>query len=509
MSMVIFAPCATIWAKGCTPVPKKPAVLTSVILFLLFLFLPSSVGAQNLPAHQPLTLRGVRVTGSLRLRVEPWDWFDTTAAESNYTFFASLLRMGFSQERPKWDWQLEFAQPTLLNLPAHSIAPAPGGQLGLGANYFAANTSSNAANLFAKQGFLRFKGILGDKPSSLRLGRFEFVDGGETALKDSTLATLKRDRIAHRLVGNFGFSHVGRSFDGVQYVRNTPGANLTLLAARATRGVFQVNGWGELDTDILYGAFTRPVGKNSPGEWRVFALSYHDGRRSLKTDNRPVAARTADQHNIRVTTLGGNWVQTRKIGAGTADVLVWGAWQFGNWDVLDHRAGAIAVEAGFQPDLKLKPWFRAGYFRSTGDSNPNDTGHGTFFQVLPTPRIYARFPFYNLMNNEDGFAELIFRPHPKWTLRSDAHFLRLSNKNDLWYVGGGAFQQNTFGYAGRPSNGSQSLANVYDVSADYQVNSQLTLTGYYAGATGRTVISKVYPKGAGGQFGYAELNWRF
>ncbi len=465
--------------------------------------------AQKPPSSTPITFAGIHFSGSLRVRPEVWDWFDTTAAEPNYAYFPSLLRLSFSQERPGWDWQVEFAQPLLLNLPDKAIAPPPQGQLGLGANYFAANANSTAAYFFAKQGFVRLKGIFGDKASSLRFGRFEFVEGAETTPKDATLAALKRDRIAQRLVGNFGFSHVGRSFDGVQYVRATPAMNLTLVAARATQGVFQVNAWGELDTDILYGAVTRPVGKTSSGEWRVFALSYHDGRRALKTDNRPAAARTADQHNIRVTSLGGNYTQTLNTGWGTADLLFWGTWQFGSWGVLDHRAGAVAIEGGLQPALKLKPWFRGGYFYSTGDDNPKDGQHGTFFQMLPTPRIYARFPFYNLMNNQDAFAEVILRPHPKWTIRSDAHFLRLANKNDLWYAGGGAFQPATFGFVGRPSNGSQSLANVYDLSADYQVNPHVTLTGYYAGATGRAVIRKIYPNGGKSQFGYAELNWKF
>jgi acyl-CoA synthetase (AMP-forming)/AMP-acid ligase II len=48
--------------------------------------------------------------------------------------------------------------------------------------------------------------------------------------------------------------------------------------------------------------------------------------------------------------------------------------------------------------------------------------------------------------------------------------LRLSNRNDLWYTGGGAFQPATFSFVGRPSNGSQSLANLYDVSVDDQIN---------------------------------------
>jgi hypothetical protein len=53
------------------------------------------------------------------------------------------------------------------------------------------------------------------------------------------------------------------------------------------------------------------------------------------------------------------------------------------------------------------------------------------------------------------------------------------------------------------------LATLYDLSVDYVVNPHLTLTGYYAIATGRTVIAKIYPGGETGQLGYAELNWKF
>ncbi len=487
--------------------PKRAPFLAG--LLVLCSISPSWLSAQAQPSPPPITFSGIRFSGNWRVRPEMWDWFDTTSAEPNYVYFASLLRLSLSQEKKKWGWQVEFAQPLLLNLPEKSIAPPPQGQLGLGASYFAANTDSTALNLFLKQGFVRVKGIFGDEASTVRIGRFEFVDGAETTPKNVTLAVLKRDRIAHRLIGNFGFSHVGRSFDGMLYVRGTAGTNITLVAARATRGVFQVNGWGELDTDVFYGALTRSVGKKSAGEWRVFALSYHDGRGVLKTDNRSPGARAADRHNIRVTSLGGHYLQTVTTGAGSLDALLWGVGQFGNWGVLDQRSGAVALEAGYQPKLRLKPWFRVGCFYSTGDGNPNDGTHGTFFQVLPTPRIYARFPFYNLMNNQDAFAEFILRPHPKWILRSDAHSLRLTNQNDLWYSGGGAYDQTTFGFAGRPSNGSRSLANVYDLSVDYQVNVHVVLSGYYAGATGRTVIENIYPHGGTGQFGYVELNWRF
>ncbi|HXE89433.1 MAG TPA: alginate export family protein [Terriglobales bacterium] len=466
--------------------------------------------AQNPPADSPPAAKfPIKVTLQVRLRLESWDWFDTPLADGTYEYFASQVRLGIGQDRESWEWQIELAQPTLLGLPDNAIAPAPQGQLGMGPSYFAANDSErNVAGVFPKQAFVRLKGLGSDRPSRLRLGRFELIEGAETTPKDATLAALKRERIAHRLIGNFAFSHVGRSFDGVEYVRSTPAANFTAMAGRVTQGVFDTHGSIDLDVDAIYGAYTRALHKQNTGEWRAFVLHYHDGRGALKVDNRPLAARQADRRNIRLTTLGGHYLDVFPAGRGRADVLLWGAWQFGDWGALDHRAGAGAVEVGYQPAWTLKPWFRLGYFRSSGDGNPADGEHNTFFQVLPTPRIYARFPFFNLMNNEDAFAELILRPHAKVTLRSDLHWLRLGNARDLWYLGGGAFQDTTFGYAGRPSGGRKSLATMADVSADWKVNSQVSLTFYLGGAFSRSAIAASYPKAGNGRLSYLELNWR-
>ena len=50
------------------------------------------------------------------------------------------------------------------------------------------------------------------------------------------------------------------------------------------------------------------------------------------------------------------------------------------------------------------------------------------------------------------------------------------------------------------------LTSAGPVSFNYNASNELTST---SAATGRTVIEKIYPDGAGSQFGYAELNWRF
>jgi hypothetical protein len=454
------------------------------------------------------------ISGSWRVRMEAWDWFEGDTGNSTYVFPHSLLRVAIGQESKHFDWQLEAAQIMILALPRDAIVPSsqgPQGQLGLGGTYYAANGNGrNNVNGFVKQAYVRFKGLGNGR---LRLGRFEYVDGTEVTPKDPTLATLVQTRIAQRLIGNFGFSAVTRSFDGAQFGYDFGKTNLTLVGARATRGVFQVDGMGEVDADIYYGAVTAPVGtKESAGELRLFGLGYVDHRTSvLKTDNRTQAARAADHGQIQIGTFGGNYLHVFNTpSSGKFDAVVWGAAQAGTWGLVSHHAGTFVGEFGWQPPVKtLKPWLSAGYSWGSGDGNSGDSVHETFFQVLPTPRIYARFPFYNMENNEDFYGSLTLRPHSKLSIRSDLHALRLASPNDLWYAGGGVFQQMTFGYTGRPSGGNRSLANVWDLSADYQVTREFGISLYYAHAWGKGVIANIYPRDRNGQLFYLETNLRF
>ena len=244
----------------------------------------------------------------------------------------------------------------------------------------------------------------------------------------------------------------------------------------------------------------------------MFGLGYIDHRTLvLKTDNRPTAVRAADLGKIEIATWGADYVHVfNTANAGKFDLLGWGVAQTGAWGNLTQRADAFVGEAGWQPPVKpLHPWLSAGYSYGSGDGNPNDRTHGTFFQVLTTPRQYARFPFYNMMNDEDFYGTLNLRPASKLALRSEGHALRLASASDLWYLGGGAFQPQTFGYTGRPANGSRSLANVWDVSADCQVTRSFSATLYYGHAWGKSVIAKIYPKDADGQLIFLETNYHF
>lgn len=489
-------------------------MLKSAVLALAVCAAWSADGQSTSSGSDPIKLGGITVTGSLRARLYDWDWFQPAAGNNNYAYSGNILRIGLSESLDTWDWNAEFAVPFLLGLPSNSTGTGPQqGALGLGANYVAANGGSrNTAMIFPKQLYVRFDGLGGDKRHTLQIGRFEFLDGSEVTPKNAMLAALKRDRIAQRLIGNFGFSDVGRSFDGLHYVFGTPNDNFTFVGAVPTRGVFQVDGWGWNRIGFGYGSYTHEWGSGRhSADTRLFMIEYDDFRHILKTDNRSLAARRGDLENIRIDTFGGHTLHAFETGAGTLYGLFWGAVQTGRWGVQRQRAGAFDVEAGLQPKIlpKIKPSLGGGFTLGSGDSNPNDNTHGTFFQLLPTPRPYARFPFFNMMNTEDAFGILTLRPGPKITISSEFHSLRLSNANDLWYSGGGAFQPWTFGYVGRSTSGRRSLANLYDSSVDYRVNRRLTLTAYLGYAQGLAAMEQIYPHGKDGRFGYLEFLYRF
>jgi hypothetical protein len=467
--------------------------------------------AQSQP--EPMKLGDIIVTGSLRTRIYAWDWFAPAAGNNNYAYSGNLLRLNFAETHSAWDWDVELAAPFLLGLPNDATAPAPQGALGLGSNYYTANGNSQySAMVFAKQAYVRFKDFGGSEASKLQIGRFEFSDGTELSPKNATLATLKRDRVGQRLIGTFGFSDVGRSFDGVHYTYSKSKDDFTFVAALPTRGVFQTDGWGWNSVGFGYAAYTHDWGHgNHSADTRVFALDYDDWRHILKTDDRPLAMRKGDTENIRLQTFGAHSIHAFTTSAGTVDGLAWVAFQTGRWGTQTQLAYAVDFEGGFQPHLlpKLKPWLRGGFTMGSGDGNPNDSRHGTFFQVLPTPRPYARFPFFNMMNTEDGYGALLLRPHAKVTISSEFHSLRLSNPNDLWYSGGGVFQPWTFGYTGRSTSGRRSLGNLYDTSVEYRATRQATFTGYFGYTQGLASMETIYPKGKDGQFGYLEALLRF
>jgi hypothetical protein len=450
------------------------------------------------------------ISGSLRLRGEFWGWFEPKGPQDNtYNFLGSVARGAIQWKDDAFDVVFEGQNSSLASLPDDAVAPAPQGALGLGAVYFAHNRRRNDTNIFLKQTYLTLKKV-GLDGLMLKGGRFDFSEGNEVLTKDPTLDWLKNLRLSQRLIGPFPFSHVGRAYDGAHVSFTREPLNLTLMASHPTQGGFDLAGTKEMnEIDLLYGSInlTKPSFAENM-DARFFYIYYGDGRGLLKSDNRPAPVRTADKQDISLHTEGGHWIYTLPTSAGSLDFLAWGALQQGQWGKLEHDAWTWDLEIGWQPGmLPWKPWLRIGYGRSSGDDNAKDGDHETFFQILPTARLYSFSTFYNLMNSEDGFLQLILRPLPGVVGRTELHFVRLTEGKDLWYTGSGATLSDRnvgFGYPGRPAFGHRDLFRVIENSISYDWNKYVTLSAYYGHVFGKDVIRAIYA-GDDADFGYLEL----
>lgn len=474
------------------------------VVVLFFFFLPYPARGEEKAYLQHFSLKA-----NLRTRYELWNWFEAGGGNNDYGFGATLLRAGL---RYQYDWLTAFAElqnTSLLGLPDDAAAPSPQGALGLGAVYFSHNRDQDDASVFLKQGYLTLDFKWLDLTGlSFTGGRFEFSEGLEVLTGDPTLDWLKKLRITERLIGPFGWSHVGRAYDGFKLVHDTAPANLTVMVSHPTQGGFDLDGMDEIDRiDLLYGALTLKKSDWLPfAEGRLFYIYYGDGRHVAKVDNRPPDLRAADTQDISLSTFGAHFIAAREMGPGKGDLLLWGAWQDGEWGVLDHQGWAWAAEVGYQlTNILWKPWVRGGAFRSSGDDDPRDRDHDTFFQLLPTARIYSFSTFYNLMNNQDFFVQLILKPLPQLLSRTDFRFVRLTEGKDLWYQGSGAtLRKRIFGYVGRPGLGERDLMTLVETTLSYSITSWFGVNLYYMHSFGGGLVSRIFDN-HDADFGYVEL----
>lgn len=456
------------------------------------------LSAQAAPTPTPVSpTAAVTPILTARIRAESWNWFGDAPGD-DYLYPHLLLRFGAEQQFRTIGWRMELAAPLVFRAPDDATQ-------GHGAAYYRANGNRRSmAQLFPKQVYL----TLG-RPAAghrVRLGRFEFSEGGEVMPRDATLAALKRRSVVQRLIGPFNFTQGARSLDGVEYGWSGNGLTVSLLGALPGVGVFNLDGWDHVtEMPIAYAAVTGAVPwTRAESEWRVFAVGMRDARGLVKPDNRTLAVRTADRRAIEVLSVGGHLMQLVPTPSGPLDFAAWGAAQLGHWGMQPHRAWAADLEAGWQPRmLPWRPWLRLGLFVSSGDADPSDDRHGTFFQTLATPRLFARFPFYNLTNVRDLSASVSVRPAPRLTLRADVRSVGVGNTADGWYQGSGPYDRASFGIAYRPSAGERTIATLLDLSADVQLSPRWSIAAYGSVAPAGPVIGDL----SAGRFGFLEIGY--
>jgi hypothetical protein len=454
----------------------------------------------------------ITASGEITARNTYENWFEPALPNVNnsYDYFFTRTRLAIALRNPYINAYVQAQDVHMWNLPENSIAPAPQGAMGSGATYYSHAKSDTDHSLIIRQAYLDFPKLF-LKGLSARIGRFDYADGQEVTYKKNPKVTwLKNARLSDRMLGAFDWSSYNRSFDGLQMAYDAKTFNLYVSVTHPTQGGYENNAQKTISS-INLGNIT---GTMKYGEWlknteaRVFYYYYND-RRNIPNI---LGQSGLKDGPIRINTFGTHWLHTESIKSGVFDMLFWGALQDGKWGAVDHRAWAVAIEGGFQfTNVLCKPWIRGGYFVSSGDKDPKDGKHGTFYQMLPTARKYAFFPFYNLMNNEDLFIQTILKPREAFSIRADLHSLSLQKPQDLWYVGAGPTQGSgtIFGYTGRPSNNHKGLATVLDISPSYTFSKHLSANLYYGHVFGKDVIKSIYQNNSNGDLFFIEMKVQF
>ncbi len=256
-----------------------------------------------------------------------------------------------------------------------------------------ASTVSNEKGIDLHQGFLR----IGNDKRYLRLGRQELAYGEQ------------------RLVGNFDWDNVGRSFDGLQARYDFPKAQLTVDAFAAK--VKESQGPPERN-DIEFGGLylTAKCVKNVDID--LYFLSSRNGERNAAGDDRFTGTVGGRVH--------GTWTQL------TYDMEA--AWQFGHDFANDRRAWMWAGYLRWQLEPAWKSTVGFEWSRATGDGDPNDNVSREFDNLFPTNHLkYGYLDLLGLRNNRTlSLSFEVTEPKSALSAKLIGRLLGLDNAKGRW-----------------------------------------------------------------------------
>jgi len=426
-------------------------------------------------------------------RVEVWRYFDPPpngGQHADYTFGGNRATLGVTYAGSRWSARGVLQYVRLENLPAGAIGP---GLLGNGGAYF-----FQANGTFSYQFYLRSLSLSWRASRSglwAEAGRLSRAADTERRSGDAAIDHVVTHELSGRLLGDAEWSFYQRAWDGVRGGIDRGGRALTITAAVPTQGTFEESANLPMDR-VRVGAVEASA---APGtlvrrtRLDAFAVVYDDRRRiNTRPDNslRPAAA--AD---IRVGAIGAAAVGAYPWTAGVTDASVWAAWQAGDWYGQSHRAAAATVGVGHRfVALPARPWVRAGVTWASGDADPADGRHGTFFPMLPAGDRVSRLNAYALMNVHDRWAAVETRLHPALDVGAAVRHVGLASAFDRWYQGTGATNRvgNYFGYQGRNTGGATTIGTVVEGSAAWRARRWWTLRAYAARVAGGDAVARLF-----------------
>lgn len=280
-----------------------------------------------------------------------------------------------------------------------------------------------------------------DVPMIIRAGRQELSYGNQ------------------KIIGAFGWSNVGRTFNAVKMMYDREWFYLDAFASNVV--VPEDRHFNtESHDDDFYGLY---------GGWREFPGGVLEAYFLIRDDNR--AGRDREIYTFG-TRLQGYCPQYEAIDYSVELVAQTGDLAGG----VDQEAYAAHVAAGYT--FKNNPYTpRLGieYNFSTGDDDPDDGDNETFDNLFPTNHLhYGYMDLFSWRNIHNLRLSASGKPMEKLTLKCDLHFFWLDDTSDAWYnAGGGIVRPATPG-------ADDFVGEELDLTAIYKVNRHLVLMAGYS-----------------------------
>lgn len=250
---------------------------------------------------------------------------------------------------------------------------------------------TNDTNLGVHQGYLKLKNLFAEN-LSLQLGRFEAPYG------------------RHRLMGNVGWSNVGRSFDGIRLKTEGDTFKADFFILKVIERSFDTPP-NHRDWKLygIYGTFLQD-------RLDVFVLYDWDSRK------------IGNDYALARYTFGGLFKQKLKSGLG---YVFDAALQVGNRAANDISAYMIAGDLYYSPKHKIMFIYSQvskigiGFDITSGDDDLTDDKNKWFDNLYYTGHKFRGYMDYFIANRTDGLMDIILRgtiePDEKWSIDIDIH----------------------------------------------------------------------------------------
>jgi hypothetical protein len=291
---------------------------------------------------------------------------------------------------------------------------------------------------------------------------------------------------AQRLVGALEWTNTARTFDGARIRLNHASGTLDLFAAKPVAvQPHKLNDWQRSANrhfaSELYGAYyinnrILPSGK---------AEAYYLVRNSDRFDD--------TVHTAGVLLQGK---------AGSTEWNLEGAYQFGRFNGMTHRAYALHGGVSFGAGARAS--FGAEFNLASGDNGADDSTHETFDNLYPTNHAhYGQMDLFAWMNMMNAAFMGRYQLCDRLALEAEYHwFWLMESETDAWYNASGAVIRTGAAGAGR------FVGSELDVRAILRgSNTQTFSIGYSRFFPGSFVDDTGPSKDA--DFFYVMSQWRF